>query len=116
MPEIFYRRRLPHWQTDAAVYFVTWRLADGQWPAGTYSGRARCRGRLAQVLRSGAISPVRVCCHERSRASAVFDSRRPFTRANHSFLEIVYGESATARTRARREDLATGVFRSGDAE
>lgn len=25
-----YRRRLPHWRLDEAVYFVTWRIARGQ--------------------------------------------------------------------------------------
>jgi len=25
-----YRRKLPHWRTDGAVYFVTWRLAKHQ--------------------------------------------------------------------------------------
>ncbi len=25
-----YRRRLPHWRTADAVYFVTWRLAQTQ--------------------------------------------------------------------------------------
>jgi hypothetical protein len=27
--EKFYRRRLPHWQPQRAIYFVTWRVADG---------------------------------------------------------------------------------------
>ena len=30
MPEYYYRRRLPHWRADDAVYFVTWRLAKAQ--------------------------------------------------------------------------------------
>jgi len=27
-----YRRRLPHWRADNAVYFVTWRLRLGSMP------------------------------------------------------------------------------------
>ena len=27
---LFYRRRLPHWHAENAVYFVTWRIAEGQ--------------------------------------------------------------------------------------
>ena len=27
---LFYRRRLPHWRTEGAVYFVTWRVLRGQ--------------------------------------------------------------------------------------
>ncbi len=30
MAERYYRRRLPHWRADAAVYFITWRLAGAQ--------------------------------------------------------------------------------------
>jgi len=30
MAERYYRRRLPHWRTSDAIYFVTWRLAQGQ--------------------------------------------------------------------------------------
>ena len=30
MPELFYRRKLPHWRQDNTAYFVTWRLARGQ--------------------------------------------------------------------------------------
>jgi REP element-mobilizing transposase RayT len=26
----YYRRRLPHWRADEAIYFVTWRIAEGQ--------------------------------------------------------------------------------------
>jgi REP element-mobilizing transposase RayT len=25
----YYRRRLPHWRVDGAIYFVTWRVAKG---------------------------------------------------------------------------------------
>jgi len=28
--ERYYRRRLPHWRVDDAIYFVTWRLAKTQ--------------------------------------------------------------------------------------
>jgi putative transposase len=27
---LHHRRRLPHWQTTPTIYFVTWRLRDGQ--------------------------------------------------------------------------------------
>jgi REP element-mobilizing transposase RayT len=30
MPERYYRRRLPHWRADEAIYFITWRLSKGQ--------------------------------------------------------------------------------------
>lgn len=30
MAKLYYRRRLPHWRADQAVYFVTWRLAKAQ--------------------------------------------------------------------------------------
>ena len=41
-----YRRSLPHWRLDDAIYFVTWRLEQDQSPLTTIE-----RQRLADVLR-----------------------------------------------------------------
>ena len=30
MAKEYYRRRLPHWRADEAIYFVTWRLGQAQ--------------------------------------------------------------------------------------
>ena len=41
-----YRRSLPHWRVDGAVYFVTWRLCSGEEPLTVVE-----RDQVAQVIR-----------------------------------------------------------------